>query len=350
LKVKPILSSAIVLLSAFFIAFAFQSQASAEPTLWISGTPASGQFNNGLISPTGAGTVEASAKLYYLASSQPTSRPRVGLTLRGAGFEPNKSVGFGIEGKQNEPTEPWGTGKQSMPPPIVTDDNGEFECSVSFSRASPSSYNKFSGGEQLIIYPTYPDSASDANPEGRIDGVSVTLTITPTVIVLPRTLDRITMYAGADYSFSGGDDGGLARMIIDDSSRQVRLAVAGMSLVGPGNTQLPRVNGAWQLPGGVTASANADSSYIILRTPKEGAAAGQNGTFSVSGTGVSVVDDGFASVIGFPKTGESPIATFNLQVTKSGRGITPQHGSVVFTNNTEANTSISLKRRRPTSP
>ncbi|MDR1020152.1 MAG: hypothetical protein LBL73_05285, partial [Synergistaceae bacterium] len=347
MKMKHVIVPVIALLASFLLALASNAPASAAPSMWISGTPASGQFNNGLISPVGLGVKEASAKLYYLSSSSPNSRPKAGITLRGTGFDPNRSVGFGVVGKQGEPTEPWGTGTVSNPPPVTTDANGEFEYSVAFSRSAPSSYNKFDadGGEKLIIYPKYPDAASDANPDGRIDGAQVTLTVNPTVIVLPRALNPITMYAGTAYSFSG-EDNGVACMIIDDSSREVKLAVAGMSLHGPGNADLPRENGAWQLPNGVTASANTDSSYIVLRTPESGVADELNQTFSIFGTGVSVVNDGFASVIGFPKT-ESTIATFNLQVRKSDRRAEPERDSFTFTNNKAAGASVTFKATPP---
>jgi hypothetical protein len=345
MKMKLLVAQGVILLFACFSVTAFVSSASAAPSLWIQRTPTSGQFNNGLISPTGPGITEATTKLYYLSSSQATSRPRAGMTLRGSGFEPNKSVAFGIVGQQGEPTEPWGTGNVSLPAPITADENGEFEYSMIFSRAAPSSYNKFDGfgGEKLIVYPRYLDTAGDDNPDGRIPGVQVTLTITPTVIVLPRTLNPITMYAGADYGFSPyTGDGGVAAMIIDDSSRAVRLAIAGMTLREAGR-ELSRENDTWTLPNGVTASSNVDNSYIVLRTPSSGAAEELGETFSIFGTGASVIDDGFASVVGFPKTSDTQIATFNLQVKKSGRSIRPKFDSLTFTNNETANASIEFK-------
>ncbi|MDR0648365.1 MAG: hypothetical protein LBF92_03425, partial [Synergistaceae bacterium] len=354
MKMKPVAVPVIVLLASFLAAIAPCTPAmAASPSLWISGTPASGQFNNGLISPVGPDATAPSTKLYYLSSSSPSSRPRVGLTLRGAGFEPDTSVGFGIEGKQNEPTEPWGTGTYSLPAPVMTDSNGDFEYSVTFSRASPSAYNKFDvdGGEKLIIYPTYPNDKSSENPDGRIDGVQVALTIHPTVILLPRALDAVTMYAGTDYSISGAEDNGVASMIIiDDSSRQVRLAVAGMSLRGPGNANIPRENETWRLSNGVTAAANADNSYIVLRTPESGVSGEMNGMFSVLGTGASVVSDGFASVAGFPKTSEALIATFSLQVKKSDRSASPEHSSFVFKNNEAVNASVIFETTFNTTP
>ncbi|MDR0617059.1 MAG: hypothetical protein LBG29_09655 [Synergistaceae bacterium] len=351
MKMRQISMSAAILSLAFLICLASASLAFADPVLWFSGTPANGQFNNGLISPTGPGATEASTKLYYLSSSQATSRPKVGITLHGAGFEPNRSVGFSIDGKQGEPTEPWGTGNYSLPPAVTTDENGEFEQNVSFSRASPSAYNKFdyNGGEQLIIYPTYPETKTSENPDGRVSGAKITLTIKPTVIVLPRALDPISMFAGADYSFAY-EDAGVASMtsaIIDDSSRQVRLAVAGMSMRGPGNTELPRENDAWILPNGITASVNADSSYLVLRTPESGVTDELSGTFSILGTGAAVVDDGFASVVGFPKTSESQIATLNLSIKKSGRSAAPKTDSVTFTNNETTNAAVQFDTNPP---
>jgi hypothetical protein len=306
--------------------------------LWFSGTPESGQYNNGVISPVGPGVTASSAKVYYLSSSTPTSRPRVGFKMSGSGFEPNKSVSFGVEGESGKPTEPWGTGTVSLPSPIMADENGEFEYSVSFSRASPSAYNKFDsyGGEKLIVYPTYQDGV-------RIDGVQLTLTIRPTIIVLPRILDPITIFAGADYSSSSFEDNGVTSKIIDDSSRQVRLAVAGISLRGAGNEELQRVNDAWQLPNGVTASPNADSSFIVFRTDKEGATGAFDETLSIFGTGASVVDDGFASVAGFPKAA-ARIGTLNLNVKKSDRSVSPKLDPVIFKNNETANVSVEFDK------
>jgi hypothetical protein len=353
MKINPLGARVVVVLLACFIAIMSVSSAFADPALWIQGTPTSGQFNNGLINPTGPGISEASTKLYYLSSSTPTSRPWVGLVLRGTGFEPNRSVAFGIVGQKGDPTEPWGTGTVSLPAPVTTDENGEFEYNVTFARASPSSYNKFDGygGEKLIVYPRYPENAGDGNPDGRIPGVQITLTIRPTVIVLPRILDTITMYTGTDYSFSdSGEDSGVAStasMIIDDSSRQVRLAIAGMTLRGAGNAELPREGNGWILPNGVMASSNADSSYLILRTPESGVTEGLSETFSIFGTGASVVGDGFASVVGFPKTADTQIATFKLQVEKSGRNITPNFDLVTFTNNETANAAIEFAANPP---
>jgi hypothetical protein len=347
-KIKLILTPVVVLLLAFVVALASQSSASAAPSMWISGTPASGQFNNGVISPTGQGVTEASTKLYYLSSSQATSRPSVGLTLSGSGFEPNKSVGFGVEGVQGEPTEPWGTGNLSLQDPIKTDGNGGFEYSVPFSRAAPSAYNKFDsyGGEKLVIYPVYAETKQDISPDRRIAGVQVTLTVRPTVIVLPRELDPITIYAGADYSFSAKDSG-VASMIIDDSSRQVRLAVAGISMRGPGNTALPKKNDAWQLSNGVTVSPNADNSQIVFRTTESGVSGELSETFSILGTGASVINDGYARVVGFPKTSDAQIATFNLIVKKTDRSVSPELDSFTFTNNKTANDSVTFKATPP---
>ncbi|MDR1978348.1 MAG: hypothetical protein LBQ42_06410 [Synergistaceae bacterium] len=340
MKMKKFAARAVMLFLVFLLTTPL-SPASADPSLVFSGTPASGQYNSGLVSPTG--TNEANVKMYYLASSAPTSRPKVGMIVRGEGFEPGRTVGFGVDPAT---TEPWSnTALPAGTPPATVEADGSFTYSMNFGRYTTSSYGKFSV-EKLILYPKYLDDAT-ADNDGRIPGVTLTLNITPTVVVLPRTLESVVLYTGTNYAFIDEySDNGVARMIIDDSSRQVQLAVGGMTLRDDAG-DLPGSNGTWSLPNGVTVSPNADSSYIVLRTPASGVGDSLNETLTVLGTGAAVVNDGFAAVAGFPKNTQTQIVTFNLRVTGSERSIRPKFDTVTFTNNEASSASIEFETTPP---
>ncbi|MDR1943597.1 MAG: hypothetical protein LBQ19_02130, partial [Synergistaceae bacterium] len=113
-------SAQVVTLFVVLLSAATVSPASAAPSLVFAESLSIGQYNSGLVSPVGG--TEANVNMYYLASSAPTSRPKVAMTIHGEGFEPGRKIGFGIDVPAT--TEPWTT--TSSPPDTVADEDGSF--------------------------------------------------------------------------------------------------------------------------------------------------------------------------------------------------------------------------------
>jgi Synergist-CTERM protein sorting domain-containing protein len=313
----------------------------AGPTTVFAGVPANGQFNSGAMDASYIGTKSATVKLYYRADKPAAvTLPMItaGFNVQGSGFGGYGRIGFALDAQTSAP---W-LSNSSVPPDPEVQPDGSFISPAYFRRMSSEPYAE----ERLHIYMRVVETGE------RIAGSELVLTVIPTPVSLPVTLAPVTLYTAADYRYLGEEsDKGVAAKIVAGNNQ---FAVRDMSLAAKeGGRTVSLENGnVWSPANGVTAASNVDGSSIVFRTSAAGGPTEVEPaeTFTISGTGVFVINDGFASVYGFERSTLQgtirretlEIASFSLQVLDGGSIEVGVSGPVSFQAGVGASSAIAI--------